>query len=405
MSPLMSTSMSLFPENAQGQVAVGVKRGSVLLVDDEPSITRGYARTLMDAGFEVEVANSGQEAQERVRNRTFDVIVSDIAMPGMSGIELLRGVREADLDVPVIMMTGGPAVESAVQAMEHGALRYLIKPVDPCQLEDVVARAVRLSQMGRVRRTAMEQYRVGVDLLGDRVALEGRLANGLERVWIAYQPIVSWSDRSLFAYEALVRSDEPTMRTPGDLFDAAERLNRVHDLGRIIRARVADSIPHLKLGHVFVNVHTADLEDTTLFSADSPLSAFAERVVLEITERAALDKIPDLMARMTRLRALGFRIAVDDLGAGYAGLTSFAQLEPDVVKLDMSLVRGVDRSPTKQKLIESIIGLCRDLHIEIIAEGIETEPERDAFIRLGGNLCQGYLFAKPGKPFPLPNMG
>jgi len=403
MYHLMSTSLSLSPEMPLSP-ETATKRGLILLVDDEPTITRGYSRTLVDAGFDVEVANSGIEAQALVRKRSFDAIVSDIAMPGMNGLELLRGVREFDLDVPVIMMTGGPAVESAVKAMEYGALRYLIKPVEPSQLEEVVARAVRLNQMARVRREAMEQYRAGGHQLGDRAALEARFANALELVWIAYQPIVSWSDRSLFAYEALVRSDEPTLRNPGDLFDAAERLNRVHDLGRIIRARVAESIPKLAHGHVFVNVHTADLEDLTLFASDSPLSAFASRVVLEITERAALDKIDDLMARVARLRGMGFRIAVDDLGAGYAGLTSFAQLEPEVVKVDMSLVRGVDRSPTKQKLLGSIISLCRDLQIQIIAEGIETEFERDTLIRLGGDLCQGYLFAKPGRPFPLPNM-
>jgi EAL domain-containing protein (putative c-di-GMP-specific phosphodiesterase class I) len=123
-------------------------------------------------------------------------------------------------------------------------------------------------------------------------------------------------------------------------------------------------------------------------------------VVLEITERAALDQVKDLMARMEQLRKMGYRIAVDDLGAGYAGLTSFAQLEPEVVKVDMSLVRGVDASPTKQKLLGSIIGLCHDLDIQIIAEGIETEAERDTVVRLGGDLCQGYLFARPGRPFP-----
>jgi len=107
------------------------------------------------------------------------------------------------------------------------------------------------------------------------------------------------------------------------------------------------------------------------------------------------------MARMEQLRGMGYRIAVDDLGAGYAGLTSFAQLEPEVVKVDMSLVRGVDASATKQKLLGSIIGLCHDLDIQIIAEGIETEAERDTVVRLGGDLCQGYLFARPGKPFPV----
>ena len=102
---------------------------------------------------------------------------------------------------------------------------------------------------------------------------------------------------------------------------------------------------------------------------------------------------------MAQLRALGYRIAVDDLGAGYAGLTSFAHLEPEVVKVDMSLIRGLDRSPMKQKLLGSIVALCRDLGIEMIAEGIETAEERDALVRLGGDLCQGYLFARPEKPW------
>jgi EAL domain-containing protein (putative c-di-GMP-specific phosphodiesterase class I) len=382
------------------------RRGLVLLVDDEPTITRGFARVLTAAGYAVEVAHDGSEAAALFRQRAFDVIISDISMPGMSGLELLRAVREHDLDVPVIIMTGGPAVQSAVEAMEYGALRYLIKPIDPAHLEDVVARAVRLHQMARVRREALEHYRAGGKQLGDRASLEARFDNALSTVWIAYQPIVSWSSRSLFAHEALVRNEEPALRNPGDLFDAADRLNRLHELGQTIRQRVSETIRDIpSTGLVFVNVHTADLEDQSLFHPESPLSAYASRVVLEITERAALDQIKDLMPRMAQLRKMGYRIAVDDLGAGYAGLTSFAQLEPEVVKVDMSLVRGVDSSPTKQKLLGSIIGLCRDLQIQIIAEGIETEPERDMLIRLGGDLCQGYLFARPGRPFPIPNMG
>jgi len=380
-------------------------RGVVLLVDDEPVITRGYARNLTASGYTVEVAHDGNEAAALFRERAFDVIVSDISMPGMSGLELLRAVREHDLDVPVIMMTGGPAVQSAVEAMEYGALRYLIKPVEQSQLDEVVARAVRMHQMARVRREALEQYRAGGRQLGDRAGLETRFERALATIWIAYQPIISWSTRSLFAYEALVRNEEPALRSPGDLFDAAERLGRLHELGQTIRERVADTIRDIPAtGLVFVNVHTADLHDESLFHPSSPLSTYASRVVLEITERAALDQVKDLMSRMAQLRKMGYRIAVDDLGAGYAGLTSFAQLEPEVVKVDMSLVRGVDSSPTKQKLLGSIIGLCRDLQIQIIAEGIETEAERDTLIRLGGDLCQGYLFAHPGRPFPIPRL-
>jgi EAL domain-containing protein (putative c-di-GMP-specific phosphodiesterase class I) len=206
----------------------------------------------------------------------------------------------------------------------------------------------------------------------------------------------------VFAHEALVRNEEPTLRNPGDLFDAAERLNRLRDLGRAIRAHVARTMTEYPdVGNVFVNVHTADLDDETLFDPSSPLSQQAGRVVLEITERAALDRVRDLTNRMASLRKLGFRIAVDDLGAGYAGLTSFAQLEPDVVKVDMSLIRNVDSSATKRKVVGTVIALCRDLGITLIAEGIETERERETLIALGGDLCQGYLFARPGRPFPV----
>lgn len=390
---------------APGENGEPAKKGLVLLVDDEPTITRGYGRSLSACGYTVEIAHDGTQAAALFRQRAFDVIISDISMPGMNGLELLRAVREHDLDVPVIIMTGAPAVQSAVEAMEYGAYRYLVKPIDPTQLEEVIGRAVRLHQMARVRRQALEQYRAGGRQIGDRAGLEARFERALDSVWIAYQPIISWSTRTLFAYEALVRNEEPALRSPGDLFEAAERLGRLHELGQMIRQRVADTIRDIPApGLVFVNVHTADLQDDSLFHPSSPLSEHASRVVLEITERAALDQVKDLMARMAQLRKMGYRIAVDDLGAGYAGLTSFAQLEPEVVKVDMSLVRGIDSSPTKQKLLSSIIALCRDLQIQIIAEGIETEAERDTLIRLGGDLCQGYLFAHPGRPYPVPRL-
>ena len=105
---------------------------------------------------------------------------------------------------------------------------------------------------------------------------------------------------------------------------------------------------------------------------------------------------------MGTLFTIGYlpRIAVDDLGAGYAGLTSFAQLEPEFVKLDMSLVRDVHRVALKRKLIRSMTTLCKEMGIVVVAEGIETVEERDNVIALGCDLLQGYLFAKPGRPFP-----
>jgi EAL domain-containing protein (putative c-di-GMP-specific phosphodiesterase class I) len=385
---------------AKGEAAAA----EVLVVDDEPVTARSYARALGAGGFKVSVAHDGHEAAALAKARQFDVIVSDIAMPDMDGLGLLRVIRETDLDVPMIFMTGSPALESALAAIEYGAFRYLVKPIAPDAMIDAVTRAVRVHKLARVRREAAAFQELEGKQIGDRAGLEARFASAVEKLWVAAQPIVSWSGRRTIAYETLLRTDEPTLRSPLDFFDAAERLGRAAELGRIIRQHVATILRASPPAHLFVNLHPADLEDEELYADDGALTPFADQVVLEITERAALDRIHELGTRVRRLRALGYRIAIDDLGAGYAGLTSFAQLEPEVVKVDMSLVRGIDGSAMKQKLVRSIISLCTELGIQLVAEGIETAGERDALISLGGDLCQGYLFAKPGRGFPVPDL-
>jgi EAL domain-containing protein (putative c-di-GMP-specific phosphodiesterase class I) len=98
-------------------------------------------------------------------------------------------------------------------------------------------------------------------------------------------------------------------------------------------------------------------------------------------------------------------VAIDDIGAGYAGLTSVALFEPNIVKLDMALVRDVHLQPTKRALVRSLAVACRELDIELVAEGIESSAERDALVDLGCDLFQGYAFARPGPAFPSVSWG
>jgi EAL domain-containing protein (putative c-di-GMP-specific phosphodiesterase class I) len=151
---------------------------------------------------------------------------------------------------------------------------------------------------------------------------------------------------------------------------------------------------------LFLNLHPEDLTDETLLAADSPLLHLRSRIVLEITERASIERIVDVRSRIAALRQAGYRVAVDDLGAGYSGLSSFVLLEPEVAKIDMALVRDVHRFPTKQRLIRSLADLCKDMGMTLIAEGVESTAERDVLIDLGCDLFQGYLFAQPGPAFP-----
>jgi EAL domain-containing protein (putative c-di-GMP-specific phosphodiesterase class I) len=224
----------------------------------------------------------------------------------------------------------------------------------------------------------------------------------LEQLWVVFQPIVSVSKRAVYGYEALMRSGHPDFRSPSQLLGTAERIGALDELGRAVRARAAEREAELGDALLFVNLHPRDLNDPLLSAPGSPLVSMAERVVLEITERASLGGIEQLQPRIAELRKLGFRIAVDDLGAGYAGLTSFALLEPEIVKLDMSLTRGVDRSSVKQKLVGSISTLCREMGMTIVVEGVETPEERDALVSLGCDLLQGHLYGYPERTLSEP---
>jgi EAL domain-containing protein (putative c-di-GMP-specific phosphodiesterase class I) len=381
------------------------KSGKVLVVEDDRAILAIVSRILGDVGCEVHQASDGREAVALLRNGDgsgdFDAIISDISMPGMTGIQLLRAIRERDGDVPVVLMTGDPSLETAVQAIEFGALRYITKPFSTKVLSQTVEEAIKLGRMARIKREAFALLGSANAQRVDQADRAAAFDRALGSLWIAYQPIVRVSQRALVAYECLVRNEEVTLASPPALIETAEQLGRLPDLGREIRRQIASTIaesaPDLQF---FVNLHLRDLLDDELYAKDSPLTRHASQIVLEVTERASLDSIPDTRARILRLRELGFRIALDDLGAGYAGLSCFALLSPEVVKLDMFLVRNIDRDETKQRLVRSMTNLCRELGMQVICEGIETAAERDALIALGCDDLQGYFFARPARRFP-----
>ena len=226
---------------------------------------------------------------------------------------------------------------------------------------------------------------------------QAKLAKALDTLWLAHQPIVSTSTGQIFGYEVLMRFEDRSLAGPPALLELAEQCGYLPTVGRAVRHLSAQS-PALEDDNtlLFVNLHSSDLCDETLFSPTALLTLVASRVVLEVTERASLDTIPDVRAAVKRLRDLGFRIAVDDLGSGYSGLTSLALLEPEFVKIDMSLIRDLDSSPTKRSIVSSLITLARNLSATVVSEGVETEAERRVLVELGSDLLQGYLLGRPG---------
>ncbi len=377
----------LSPQSASG--------ARVLVVDDNTALLEMLVELLSAKGYEVLSASSASAALLKLQEGDYDLVLTDIQMPDATGVDVLRAVRQRDLDTPVILMTGNPTVESAVQALELGALRYLVKPFREPEILAVVQQALGWARLARLRREALAV--VGTDhLVADRAGLERVYQRAMAGLWMAYQPVVLARDGTLFGHEALLRTSAPDVGGPVVILEAAERLGRIKELGQKVRATVARDVEGAAPGVWLVNLHPQELMDPDLGSSRDPLSGRARDVCLEITERASLENVSGLREITAGLRRQGFRIAVDDLGAGYAALSTFATLEPDLVKLDISLVRAVEASATRRKLIGSMATLCHDLGILVLAEGIETEPERETVVELGCDLLQGYLIGRPG---------
>jgi EAL domain-containing protein (putative c-di-GMP-specific phosphodiesterase class I) len=371
----------------------------VLVVEDDDNLGEMYQIVLRTAGFEVARASDGRSALAQYEACAADLVITDLTMPGMDGIDLLKSLRALDRDLPVMIITAAPHVETAMMAVEYGAHRYLQKPVRTAELVHAVRNAVEQHELSRLKRRALAQLDPRKNT--DDADLEDKFAKALGELFMCYQPIVSWSERSVLGYEALVRSRTPGMTSPAVLIDTARRIGRFEDLGRRIR-HIAPQPLVAESCKLFVNIDASDLMDDTLFDPESALCRIADRVVVELTERVALHGVADACERLARLRQLGFSLAIDDLGAGYAGLSYFAALQPDICKLDMSLVRHVDASSTKQKIVEGMVRMCRELNILLVCEGVETAAERDTLVGLGCDALQGYLFAKPAPMLAAP---
>lgn len=374
----------------------------VLVVDDDEVVRVMLEELLSTAGFSVTSLGDAQEALGKLSNGiTWSAVVTDLFMPGMTGIDLLRAIRAGEhKHLPVVLLTGRPTLETAMAAVGDARVRYITKAEAPHTLPAALQELVDAED--EFTRAQSEPRLCGAR---DQASDDASFDAALETLWIAYQPIVSWRQRRVYGYEALVRSRHQLLSDPTHLLEAAERLERLPEIGRRIRALVAQSIAEAPPDvRIFVNLHSSDLNDEELYVRGAGLSPYADRVVYEVTERASLHVVRDLPARLRELRSMGFRVAVDDLGAGYAGLASFGQLEPEVVKLDMSLVRGIDRQPRLQRLVQSMLSACAggDTEILVVCEGVETVGERDQLVALGADLLQGYLFGRPRAGFAPP---
>ncbi len=219
-----------------------------------------------------------------------------------------------------------------------------------------------------------------------------------ERLITVFQPIVSLSKGVVVGYEALTRFQDSSGRTPEEWFTLA----RLCGLGIELQALAASralAVPGRPAGTYL----SLNLDPSGLGSAqfEAVLPADMHGIVIEITEQELISDHARLATQLSLLRERGARIALDDTGAGYAGLRHVTLMRPDVIKLDRTLVEGLHEDVGKLALLESFATFAHRTGTQICAEGIEVEEELDALVRLGVDLGQGYLLCRPGPPWPV----
>jgi EAL domain-containing protein (putative c-di-GMP-specific phosphodiesterase class I)/GGDEF domain-containing protein len=218
-------------------------------------------------------------------------------------------------------------------------------------------------------------------------------------VFIEYHPIIVTETEEVYGFEALARGMRRELRSPEILFEVAEEANLVWELSRLLRRRAVEGIlDELKEGqYLFLNIDPHDFDDPAFRNLDPADLGIDDpsRVVLEITERTAIKDYPRFQEYLKSFRDRGFRFAVDDAGSGYAGLGSIANLAPDYIKLDISLISNIDTNFLKQNLVETLVQFANTHGAKVVAEGVERREEFETVKQLGVHLTQGFLFHKP----------
>lgn len=219
-------------------------------------------------------------------------------------------------------------------------------------------------------------------------------------LYIDYHPIVVAGTKEIFGYEALARGKMKSMRRPEVMFEVAAQTDMIWELSRLCRNTAIGGMEKRleKDQLLFINVDPHDFTDPMFTEMDLDVPD-PSRVVLEITERTAIRDYPKFRGRLKDFRDRGYRFAVDDAGSGYAGLGSIANLEPDFIKLDISLINCINDNFIKQSMVEMVVRFANDQKAMVIAEGVETKEEYETVEQLGVHLVQGF-YLHPPKPRP-----
>lgn len=384
----------------------------VVVADDDDLLRETIVELLEDdQRFQVvgAAADANTALELALRNAPAVALV-DVKMPGGGGQHVASELRDAAPGTRVVALSSYDDRLAIVDMFRAGAVSYLVKgAASNADIADTLVRvaAGELVLPPTIGAHLLDELtthleRAHVEELGHRAA-RARIDQVLaaRELRMVYQPIVDLRTGVWSGAEALARFPGDPPQGPDRWFADAAAVDRQVDLELLAVRSAIDALGRLPEGaYLSLNVSPATAGDTALHAV--LLDAEPSRIVLEITEHAPIDDYDGFRRAVEPLRAAGVRIAVDDAGAGFASLRHILLLAPDLIKLDISLTRGIDADRSRRALARALISFSIEIGATIVAEGIEEEAEREALRELGVDLGQGFLLGRPG---PLPARG
>ena len=214
----------------------------------------------------------------------------------------------------------------------------------------------------------------------------------------AYQPIVDIAQKKVFAHEALIRG--PHGESASSVLSQVTEQNR-YRFDQACRVKAIKGAKALGIQEcISINflpnaIYKPELCIRTTLAAAQANSFALDHIIFEVTEGERVEDGPWFAEILREYKRCGFKTAIDDFGAGYAGMKLLADFQPDIIKIDMDLIRGIQQSPARKSIVRALVKLCEEMKIIVVAEGVESSGEREFLRDAGISLMQGYLFAKP----------
>ncbi len=362
----------------------------ILLVENDKAFAQSTAVFLESHQYGVDIAYHGADAMQRVHSAP-DVVLVEYALPDVKGTEICQKIEDDPRlsHIPVIVLFDHTLSDEERESLYIYGDDHITRPFDNNELLariEVVCRRIRVSQQAREERDVVT------------TELKKIVDNGL--IIPVFQPIYSMRTLMPLGVEALSRpSTDSFLSNPELFFKAAMTFGMYSRVEKLAwRKAFADWKEHIGEGKLFLNCTPYFIDNNPLDEAFfAGLGIDPSSVVVELTERTAIRNHALFTDRMNGIRRLGGQIAVDDVGSGFASLDTVAEVRPDYVKIDLSLICDIHLDSLKKNIVCSIVEFCHKSDILTVAEGIEKTEELGIVKELGIDAIQGYLLARPSR--------